>query len=129
MQMRIKVLFLQLNGTKSTLHDWLQSEVIALICLVFYGFFPYAQFTNRSLKPVSKTFQQFFFQNIYISDQQGPYYLLPYSSTGAVSIEKRLDKKEPVMVYSFRENVPSFVSLISLVPSSNEDKNWDYRNK
>lgn len=36
--------------------------------------------------------------------------------------KKRLNKKEPIMVYSFRENVPLFVSLISLVPSSNEDK-------
>lgn len=53
----------------------------------------YAQFTNRSLKPISKNFQQNITVLIYISDQQGPYYLLPYSSTGAVSIEKRLDIK------------------------------------
>lgn len=33
------------------------------------------------------------------------------------------------MVYSFRENVPLFVSLISLVPSSNEDKNSDFIDK
>lgn len=59
----------ELNGTKSTLHDWLQSKVIVLICLVFLGFFPYTQLKNNSLKSISKNFQHYIFEYICILDQ------------------------------------------------------------
>lgn len=59
----------ELNGTKSTLHDWLQSKVIAVICLVFLGFFSLHTVQNNSLKSISKNFQHYIFEYICILDQ------------------------------------------------------------
>lgn len=67
----------------------------------------YAQFTNRSLKPISKNFQQNITVLIYICRPTRTILSATIFINWCCLNRKTLGyKKEPVMVYSFRENVP-----------------------